>query len=226
MISNWASQSHIDFVPVLDFSAYDSVLDMSIRLGVIPTRFSHLSGWDQYFAMSRGTENGMACEMKKWFDTNYHYIVPELSSQSVFKVSPFGFDTISHAQKAITTHALPVFIGPMTFLYLSKSIDHSNKWNLIDLLTEAYINLIRLMPDSEWIQLDEPIFSLELSDELEPLFDHIQLNPRRQQYPYSFDSQLRIYSQVFLRLARTRLLLRFYQFDLNRHHSPVLYVSK
>ena len=165
MLSNWASQKHIDFIPVLDFSPYDAVLDMSVRLGVIPSRFSHLSGWEQYFAMARGTDTFMACEMKKWFDTNYHYIVPELSSQSVFKVSPFGFESISHAKKAISTNALPVLIGPMTFLYLSKSIDHSNKWNLIDLLTEAYINLIRLMPDSEWIQLDEPIFSLELSDE-------------------------------------------------------------
>jgi len=164
MRSHWASQAHIDVVPVLDFSAYDAVLDMSVRLGVIPSRFSHLSGWDQYFAMARGTKSCMACEMKKWFDTNYHYIVPELSSDSVFKASPFGFDAISDAKKALSKNALPVLIGPITFLHLSKSIDHSNKWDLIDSLTDAYIQLIQSMPESEWIQLDEPIFSLDLSD--------------------------------------------------------------
>src|SRR3989338_3608233 len=79
------AQAGIDFIPLGDFSAYDLMLETALMLGVVPKRFQNLSGWNRYYAMARGTQDVTACEMKKWFDTNYHYIVPEIEEGFTLK---------------------------------------------------------------------------------------------------------------------------------------------
>lgn len=121
-IANWKKQleTGIDLIGVGDASLYDHVLDWTIRLGLIPERFINLSGSEQYFAMARGQEGIPALEMTKWFDTNYHYLVPEIGSNW----QPHNFDdflgTISRAQAILGKQTVPIILGPLTLLRLSR----------------------------------------------------------------------------------------------------------
>jgi len=137
---NWKKiqDTGIDFVPSNDFSFYDQVLDMSALLGNVPARFNWSGGevdWDTYFLMARGSKESskeketQACEMTKWFDTNYHYIVPEFTSQTKFKLSSQKvFNEFQEARKlGITTR--PVLLGPVSYLTLGKSLDQDANFN-------------------------------------------------------------------------------------------------
>jgi 5-methyltetrahydropteroyltriglutamate--homocysteine methyltransferase len=128
--SNWRTQANsgLDLVPVGDFSWYDHVLDMSALLGCVPERFNH-SGqtvdMDTYFRMARGRSitggDVNACEMTKWFDTNYHYIVPEFQPEQSFKLSTEKlFDEVQEAQQ-LGYSVKPVILGPLSFLWLGKA---------------------------------------------------------------------------------------------------------
>ena len=121
--ANWARQhaAGIDQLPVNDFSFYDHVLDMSCLVGNVPARFEHREDTvdlDTAFAMARGTRDAAACEMTKWFDTNYHYLVPEFTAGT--KV----FDEWAEA-RALGYDARPVLVGPATYLWLGKVTDDS-----------------------------------------------------------------------------------------------------
>ena len=156
----------IDIVPVNDFSFYDQMLDTTALVGNVPERY----GWsgatvdlDTYFAMARGRsgDNDIAAmEMTKWFDTNYHYIVPEFSADTTFQLaSTKPFDALEEA-KAAGASAKVVLVGPITYLLLGKSEDESfDRLSLLDDLLVVYKDVISKLAEqgAEWIQLDEPI---------------------------------------------------------------------
>ncbi|BBH52641.1 5-methyltetrahydropteroyltriglutamate--homocysteine S-methyltransferase [Fluviispira sanaruensis] len=180
--NNWKVQSEagLSFVTVGDFANYDHVLDTSILLGNIPERFIDKNveiNLNTVFCMARGQaplyKSTRACEMTKWFNTNYHYIVPEFIQGQEFKISLNSlFDQIEHAN-SLGYKTKPVLIGPLTYLWLGKSIDKDfNKLDLLEKLTQAYNEIFKQLSlkNIEWIQLDEPILSLEISEEWKNAF--------------------------------------------------------
>lgn len=148
----------LDYIPVCDFSAYDLMLETAIMLGVIPKRFQHLKGWERYYAMARGTQEVTACEMKKWFDTNYHYIVPEIEGEfgltKNLLLEFYGWAKTKFKGKNFR----PVVIGPFTFLKLSTVKNGKSFSENLAALTNVYQKIIAEMTQTncEWIQIDEP----------------------------------------------------------------------
>ncbi len=170
---NWQIQQHLDWVPVGDFSLYDQVLDMSFTLGNLPTRVTNLAGGelDNYFRVARGrsandTERHCvhASEMTKWFDTNYHYIVPEVTTETTFSLNAERL--LDQLAEALETgiNPKPVMIGPVTYLWLSKAKDASNRLDLLPRLLPVYCELLEKLSDAgvEWVQIDEPVLVTEL----------------------------------------------------------------
>jgi len=175
-LRHWTQQvqAGIDIVPVGDFSLYDHMLDTAARLGATPARFPAASGdetvLDRYFRMARGGQGAgqAAMEMTKWFDTNYHYLVPELSRGQTF--APDARDLLEQLDEAEAAgfRAKIVLPGPCTFLHLSKSVDASfDRFELLPALTEAYAKLLgQLARRVDWIELDEPVLALDLPQAL------------------------------------------------------------
>ena len=166
-----ARDAGADSVPVNDFSLYDHVLDAAVALDAIPARYRNLHDADAlagYFAMARGHQRGghdlRALEMTKWFDTNYHYIVPELHAGQLFHARPEK--AVAEYQQAVAAgHAArPVLLGPVTFLLLSKTVDGSHPLGLLDALLPAWLGLVDALvaEGAEWIQVDEPALVLDL----------------------------------------------------------------
>ena len=170
---NWQTQQVLDWVPVGDFSLYDQVLDMSFTLGNLPARVAGLGGseLDNYFRVARGrSSNDSDChgvhagEMTKWFDTNYHYIVPEVTADTTFSLNAQRLlDQLAEAQDS-GVNAKPVIIGPVTYLWLSKEKDASNRLDLLTRLLPVYSALLEKLADAgvEWVQIDEPALVTEL----------------------------------------------------------------
>ena len=177
--SGWEAQAGLDRVPVGDFALYDQALDMSFTLGNLPERFASFDGdpFDNYFRVARGRsvqgeggpdEGSQAAEMTKWFDTNYHYIVPELSASTRFQLDPSRLvGQLREAREAGAAKPKPVLIGPLTYLALGKAKDRSNKLELLPRLLPLYVELLDLLAaeGAEWVQLDEPILATELAAE-------------------------------------------------------------
>ncbi len=192
---NWQRQSTLDYLPVGDFSFYDQVLDMSFTLGNIPSRASNLhtdsaAELDTYFRVARGrSAHDSACsgihagEMTKWFDTNYHYIVPEFTHETVFTLKPENVLTQIAEAKIHHKNIKPVIIGPVTYLWLGKEKDGSNKLDLLDQLLTTYQALLATFSDQgvEWVQIDEPILVTELDkhwkNALRKSYDLLQESP-------------------------------------------------
>lgn len=174
---HWQRQSALDLVPVGDFSFYDQVLDMSFLLGNIPARVRNLDGSElqNYFRVARGRaavdESACACvsagEMTKWFDTNYHYIVPEFDKNTQFSLNAENLLQQIEQAKTQKFNAKPVIIGPLTYLWLGKAKDDSNKLDLLENLLDVYSDLLNTLQASgaSWVQIDEPILVTELSQE-------------------------------------------------------------
>ncbi|AWW00707.1 5-methyltetrahydropteroyltriglutamate--homocysteine S-methyltransferase [Arcticibacterium luteifluviistationis] len=171
-LTNWQLQKEhgIDLIPSNDFSFYDQVLDHSLMFGTIPERFKDLNKTDLYFAMARGyqseNQNIKACEMTKWFDTNYHYIVPEFQAFQTFHLNDTKvIDEFIEAQNAgILTK--PVLIGPITYLLLGKVKNADfNALSLIDRLLPVYLELLNKLhkAGAEYVQIDEPFLGLDLN---------------------------------------------------------------
>lgn len=180
--AHWQLQSKLDLVPVGDFSLYDQVLDMSFTLGNLPERVSELQGseLDNYFRVARGrsaNESSLTCvhagEMTKWFDTNYHYIVPEVTEQTVFTLNPERLLTQFTEAQQQGVNAKPVIIGPVTYLWLCKEKDASNRIQLLDKLLPAYQLLLDKLVDAgaEWIQIDEPALVMDLESDWQQAFE-------------------------------------------------------
>jgi 5-methyltetrahydropteroyltriglutamate--homocysteine methyltransferase len=182
---HWALQrdTGLDLIPVGDFSWYDHVLDMSALLGCVPSRFGRLAGavdLDTYFRMARGRaprgERVRACEMTKWFDTNYHYIVPELREDQEFHLASNKlFDEITEAQ-ALGHKIKPVILGPLSWLWLGKTKGNQfEKLTLINRLILAYDQILTRLQQQgvEWVQIDEPILVMDLSLKWRQAFESV-----------------------------------------------------
>ena len=178
----------IQVIPSNDFSFYDQVLDTSVMLGAIPDIYRPIGAprsLDLYFAMARGRqEKGEpvdtgclhghgagsdvpAQEMTKWFDTNYHYMVPEVSKDQDFALS--SLKPLDHflEAKALGHHTRPVILGPVTWLLLAKSKDEGfEPLSLLPRLLPVYADLLTRLHDAgaDWVQIDEPALVLDLSD--------------------------------------------------------------
>jgi 5-methyltetrahydropteroyltriglutamate--homocysteine methyltransferase len=165
--ANWRqlADSGIHEVPTGDFSYYDHVLDTSVMVGAVPAR--HRAGveadpLDGYFAMARGTQDVAPLEMTKWFDTNYHYLVPELGPDTVFTADAAKQVAELREARAFGHSARPVLLGPVTYLLLAKPApgvaDDFVPLTLLDRLLPVYAEVLAELraAGAEWVQLDEP----------------------------------------------------------------------
>ncbi|KVE83625.1 5-methyltetrahydropteroyltriglutamate--homocysteine methyltransferase [Burkholderia cepacia] len=178
---HWNDQRDLDLAPIGDFAFYDQVLDMSFTLGNLPKRVQGFHGdvLDNYFRVARGRsaqsadEHAACCggvaagEMTKWFDTNYHYIVPEFHADTNFSLDPSRL-----LQQLAEAHAQgvavkPVILGPVTYLWLGKAKDDSDRLALLPKLLPVYGALLDTLTAQgvEWVQIDEPILVTELDAE-------------------------------------------------------------
>ena len=205
--ANWKlmQDAGIDLIPSNDFSLYDQVLDGLALVGAVPERYGHEGGdvdLDTYFAMARGRQaegvDVTAMEMTKWFDTNYHYIVPELGPDTEFSLSSTKpFDEFAEAQDALGISTVPVLIGPVSLLLLGKPADGVDegfdRLSLIEPLLGVYGEVIERLAEhgADWVQLDEPCFVLDRS---EPELDALRL----------------AYEELSKVHERTRLLVKTY----------------
>jgi 5-methyltetrahydropteroyltriglutamate--homocysteine methyltransferase len=184
-LNHWRLQhdAGIDLLPVGDFSFYDHILDMTAALGAVPKRYNWEGSevdLDTYFAMARGTagEDGgiIAMEMTKWFDTNYHYIVPEFTPEQTFSLSSSKlFNEIREAKEAGFNNIKAVIPGPLTYVYLGKSKDDNfDRWDHLDAIVNVYEEIIaRVRRELTWIQIDEPILVLDLPDHVRARFQNV-----------------------------------------------------
>ena len=174
---NWQTQKEngVDLISSNDFSFYDQVLDTICLLGAIPKRYK----WDgkevslkTYFAMARGSQTSeldvSALEMTKWFDTNYHYLVPELSKDQTFQLSTNKpFEEFKEAKK-YGFNTKPIILGPLSFLLLAKGLDGYKTINLLGKILPIYKEIIKKLSELgvEWIQIDEPILVKDLDSQV------------------------------------------------------------
>ncbi|MBT5856638.1 5-methyltetrahydropteroyltriglutamate--homocysteine S-methyltransferase [bacterium] len=170
--------ANLDSVPSNDFSMYDIVLDTCATLGVVPDRYNWTGSTvdiDTYFAMARGRQDAVACEMTKFFDTNYHYIVPELG-QPIRLVENRPLKAYQFAKEQLGLHTKPVLVGPFTFVYLAKIIDGDtsvkatesptfSKW--VNECAVAYNQLLKELQENgvTEVQIDEPALVMDISTE-------------------------------------------------------------
>ena len=186
---NWKLQQDagIDLVPCNDFSFYDHVLDMSLLLGAIPDRYAPVvtdvkdnTEIDLYFAMARGYQkDGLditAMEMTKWFDTNYHYIVPEFSAGQQFKLfSTKVFNDFTGAKETMGAIPKPVLVGPVSYLLLGKEKEPGfHRIDLLKRLLPVYIEVLQKLEKqgAVWVQLDEPFLCVDLTEKEKQAFQY------------------------------------------------------
>ena len=175
--ATWARQhaAGIAHIPSNDFSLYDHVLDTSAMVGAIPDLYDWSGGvpsLDTYFAMARGTRGRAggdlpALEMTKWFDTNYHYMVPEFSRGQTFTLAATKPVDEFREAKALGFHTRPVLLGPVSYLLLGKSKDEAlDPLSLLPGLLPVYAELLRRLAaeGADWVQIDEPCLVLDLDD--------------------------------------------------------------
>ncbi|WP_018157912.1 5-methyltetrahydropteroyltriglutamate--homocysteine S-methyltransferase [Demetria terragena] len=159
----------LDSIPVNTFSYYDQMLDTAVMLGALPSRYTE-SGQplDQYFAAARGNDALAPLEMTKWFDTNYHYIVPEIGPDTAFSLHPEKVLAEVAEAREIGAAARPVLIGPVTFLKLAKPVGgESALLARTSELVPLYIDLLQQLADVgvDWVQIDEPSLVTDLDDD-------------------------------------------------------------
>jgi 5-methyltetrahydropteroyltriglutamate--homocysteine methyltransferase len=185
---NWELQkaAGINLIPSNDFSFYDQVLDWSLTVGAIPKRYHEVimnkgnAELDLYFAMARGYQkDGLditAMEMTKWFDTNYHYIVPEFTNNQQFKLFSTKVLDEFNESKRLGIKTKPVLIGPITYLLLGKEKEEGfDRIDLIKNLLPVYIEVLKKLEEQhvEWVQFDEPFLCLDLTEKDRDAFRYV-----------------------------------------------------
>lgn len=165
----------LDSVPVNTFSWYDHMLDTAVLVGAVPKRFADITGDHQlagfdaarYFAMARGTAEVTPLEMTKWFDTNYHYLVPEIGPDTQFRLHPDK--PLAETAEVTGAAARPVVVGPYTFLALAKAADDApadfDPLSRLEDLTAVYLDLLAALQHAgvEWVQFDEPALGSDVT---------------------------------------------------------------
>ncbi|HEY9045494.1 MAG TPA: 5-methyltetrahydropteroyltriglutamate--homocysteine S-methyltransferase [Ohtaekwangia sp.] len=192
---NWflQKQAGIDLIPSNDFSFYDQVLDMSLTVGAIPERYHDVIlnknnvELDLCFAMARGYQkDGLditAMEMTKWFDTNYHYIVPEFYKNQSFKLFSTKVIDEFYEAKQLGILTKPVLLGPVSYLLLGKEKEEGfDRIDLIKNLLPVYIDIVKRLDklDVQWIQFDEPFLALDLTEKEKKAFAHVYTEIRKE----------------------------------------------
>jgi len=174
---NWKRQQDagISQIACGDFAFYDQVLHHTLMFGAVPARYESLKKGDPldlYFAMARGHQKDgvdvVACEMTKWFDTNYHYIVPEFSEETEFKLSYAPVvEHFTEAKRLGVSGGRPVMIGPITYLLLGKMKGEKSPLSLLPKLLPCYVKLLSeyKLAGADWVQIDEPYLAMDLSAE-------------------------------------------------------------
>lgn len=210
---HWVTQvaAGIDFIPSNDFSFYDIVLDTAVLLGIVPKRYRELniSKLDTYFAMARGYqgESGdvKALAMKKWFNTNYHYIVPEIEDDTVISLDCEKLTGEYEEAKELGIKTKPVVIGPYTMLKLCRYVGSKNAEDFADDVAEAYRQLIAECDEEnvEWLQFDEPSLVRDMDDDDKALFH-------------------RVYDRVFADRADCKILLQTYFGDVRDVYEDII----
>lgn len=210
---HWMTQvaAGIGFIPCNDFSFYDIVLDTAVLLGIVPKRYRELnvSKLDTYFAMARGYqgESGdvKALAMKKWFNTNYHYIVPEIEDDTVISLDCEKLTGEYEEAKELGIKTKPVVIGPYTMLKLCRYVGSKNAEDFADDVAEAYRQLIAECDeeDVEWLQFDEPSLVRDMDDDDKALFH-------------------RVYDRVFADRADCKILLQTYFGDVRDVYEDII----
>ncbi|MBM7553245.1 5-methyltetrahydropteroyltriglutamate--homocysteine methyltransferase [Thalassobacillus pellis] len=162
--------SGIDLIPIGDFSLYDHVLDTANLFGLIPERFQQQNqdSLQTYFDVARGNKDAVAAEMTKWFNTNYHYIVPEITADAEPKLKENHLlQLFLEAKEELGISGKPVLLGPITFLKLSKGYKSEDFNQLLEKLVPQYIQVLRELESAgaEWVQIDEPILSTTITEE-------------------------------------------------------------
>lgn len=210
---HWMTQvaAGIGFIPCNDFSFYDIVLDTAVLLGIVPKRYRELnvSKLDTYFAMARGYqgESGdvKALAMKKWFNTNYHYIVPEIEDDTVISLDCEKLTGEYEEAKELGIKTKPVVIGPYTMLKLCRYVGSKNAEDFADDVAEAYRQLIAECDEEnvEWLQFDEPSLVRDVDDDDKALFH-------------------RVYDRVFADRADCKILLQTYFGDVRDVYEDII----
>ncbi|OXM83894.1 5-methyltetrahydropteroyltriglutamate--homocysteine S-methyltransferase [Paenibacillus rigui] len=162
-------QKGIDYIPVNDFSYYDHILDTSAMFGIIPQRFAYKGGivpLSVYYGVARGTKDAAASEMTKWFNTNYHYIVPELNGAVPVLTENKPLKAYREAKEKLGIEGKPVLVGPLTFLKLSKGFNKSEAEAWLNRLLPLYAQIVQELEQEgvQWVQIDEPILVTQLSE--------------------------------------------------------------
>ena len=167
----------IDSVPVNTFSYYDQVLDTAVMLGALPQRVEAISDpLDRYFAAARGSDDVTPLEMTKWFDTNYHYIVPEIGPDTAFTLDATRVLTELAEATADGVDGRPVVVGPITFLALSKAVDNAAApLTRLDEVVPLYVDLLGRLAEAgaQWVQIDEPILVTDTVENLPALAESV-----------------------------------------------------
>lgn len=172
-------QAGIDLIPCNDFSYYDHVLDFSLMVGAIPARYQPLLdrqpggfGGELYFAMARGYQQDgldlVALEMTKWFDTNYHYLVPEFTQQQTFGLASCKVADEFREARELGINAKPVLLGPISYLLLGKEKEPGfHRLDLLDRLMPVYLEMLKTLQalGARYVQIDEPFLVLDLPDQ-------------------------------------------------------------
>lgn len=186
---NWETQrsAGIDLIPSNDFSFYDQILDLTLTVGAIPARYQSLLdkadrkyNLDLYFAMARGfQEDGVdvtAMEMTKWFDTNYHYLVPEFVKDQEFSLTSEKFLHEYEEAKTLGLETKPVLVGPITYLLLGKEKETGfDRIDLIDRLLPVYEGILSKLASAgaQYVQIDEPFLSLDIDQKTQDLYKRV-----------------------------------------------------
>lgn len=160
--------SGIDLIPVSDFTYYDHMLDMAQMFDIVPSRFRTAGKEEEiYFAMARGTEEAVACEMTKWFNTNYHYIVPELSDTVPTLVRNRPLEAYREAKTELGIEGKPVIVGPYTFVKLSKHYGNRSFADWVRQFVPLYARILQELEAEgvRWVQLDEPCLVMDIPAE-------------------------------------------------------------
>jgi len=175
----WQKESRIQYISSNDFSFYDCMLDTAVLLNVVPKCYRNLklNKIDTYFAMARGYQGEVgdvpALAMKKWFNTNYHYLVPEIEADTQIKINGNKpFEEYVEA-KSVGIQTKPVLIGPFTFLKLARYEDNKTANDYADSIVSAYKEILKKFNElgAEWIQFDEPALVMDLTKEDICLFE-------------------------------------------------------
>lgn len=171
---NWKHQAaaNADYVAVGDFTFYDHILDLQVATGAIPARFGFDSqnlSLEQFFQLARGNKDQFAIEMTKWFDTNYHYLVPEFHADTEFKANAKHYVQQLQEAQALGLKAKPTIVGPLTFLWVGKEKGavEFDRLSLLPKLLPVYVEILNALVEAgaEWIQIDEPALAVDLPKE-------------------------------------------------------------